>query len=73
MIDLPESSQDSFFQVRTYVTLKVKAAQPSSPMSHSVEIQSVLDTDGTYNKTIQLIVSDVALIIESILARSSWL
>ena len=42
VVDIPESSNDSFYQGKAYVCLKDKGTQPSSPLRHSTELNSLL-------------------------------
>lgn len=62
-IDIPQSAHESFYRGKVFVTLKDKATQPSSPLRHSCEITSVVQTnfsqDGSRsNKPVMVIVSD---------------
>ena len=43
-VDVPESSNDSFFSGQAIVTNKVKATQPSSALRHSTELTNIIRT-----------------------------
>ena len=63
VVDIPESSHDSFYQGRAYVCLKDKVTQPSSPLRHSTELASLLlkhySDDGLVStKPVLVVVSD---------------
>jgi hypothetical protein len=42
-VDVPQNSQDSFFNGKAYVTCKDKIFQPSCPFRHGVELADVID------------------------------
>ena len=62
-VTIPESAQDSFYSGRTFVGLKDKVTQPSSPVRHATELSFLLkspvfDNESVANKPILVIVSD---------------
>ena len=57
VVNIPESSQDSFYSGKPYVTLKDKVIQPSSALRHAAEQYKILSTDFP-NSHVLLLVSD---------------
>lgn len=56
-VDIPESAQDSFYSGKSYVILKDKVTQPSSPLRHAAEQCRMLSSDFP-DSHIVLLVSD---------------
>lgn len=63
VVDIPESSKDSFYQGKAFVCLKDKVTQPSSALRHGIELlklfRSHFSEDGVFaDKPVLVVVSD---------------
>ena len=57
-VDIPDSSKDSFYSGKTFVTLKDKVTQPSSALRHSAEICNIVNTHFTPSKPVMILTTD---------------
>ena len=57
-VNIPDSTKDSFFQGKPYVTLKDKVTQASHALRHSVEVSSIYNVHCDEIKPILILVSD---------------